>query len=382
MAQVDLDSLRKHEIVPYDTSLYPFLRCCVRALAPIPLPEAVADDGNQAFARALEALSGGSDGKRGGNRGASTPWIKRWNQRNRTADVSAAHDEFDRLYISFLREIVLPQIGDSQGILFQRDPTFRCHVAHSAPSGRPHSDSEYGHQLTEINYWLPLTRVCGSNSLYCESAPGVGDFEPFEGEFGLAHRFWGAACHHYTVANETEATRVSFDFRVVPLSCHAHNASRFELGGFYGWLTADGDVRMTAVPAAPHARVLACVRTGATASGQTELQDGDASNREVCNDDDGLDACELAPISLEALLPDELLLFSLDQLDEDGAGWAACESVNRRWCSIVRAHRTVVQIYLRPWSPEHTLVHGLLAALRSQVCDLPQSPSISLFACI
>ena len=36
------------------------------------------------------------------------------------------------------------------------------------------------HAPQELNWWLPLTRATGSNSLYVESAPGRKDFAPLE----------------------------------------------------------------------------------------------------------------------------------------------------------------------------------------------------------
>ena len=91
------------------------------------------------------------------------------------AELRAAHAAFDAAYVDFVREVVLPNLADPNGILFQRRPTFRCHLAGGGqPTGRPHCDSEYGHQRGELNFWLPLTRVSGSNSLYSESAPGRG----------------------------------------------------------------------------------------------------------------------------------------------------------------------------------------------------------------
>ena len=134
---------------------------------------------------------------------------------------------FDVVYLRFLREIVLPNINDPNGILFQTRPTFRCHIAGGgAPTGRLHCDAEYGHQSAEINYWLPLTQATGTNSLYAESQPGKGDFSPFELQYGECQRFWGARCMHYTEANDTDITRVSIDFRVVPRSEHVPDESR------------------------------------------------------------------------------------------------------------------------------------------------------------
>jgi hypothetical protein len=36
----------------------------------------------------------------------------------------------------------------------------------------------------EVNFWVPLTRVFGTNTLFVESAPGRGDFRPVELGYG------------------------------------------------------------------------------------------------------------------------------------------------------------------------------------------------------
>jgi hypothetical protein len=63
-------------------------------------------------------------------------------------------------------------------------------------------------------------QVWGSNTLHVESIPGLGDFHPLELSYGQLCRFWGNQCHHYTIANRTDSTRVSFDFRVIPRSLY------------------------------------------------------------------------------------------------------------------------------------------------------------------
>jgi hypothetical protein len=50
----------------------------------------------------------------------------------------------------------------------------------------------------------------------------VGDFAPFELAHGEAKLFWGARCRHHTVPNDSGASWVSLDFRVLP-------SSRFEV---------------------------------------------------------------------------------------------------------------------------------------------------------
>ena len=67
-----------------------------------------------------------------------------------------------------------------------------------------------------MNWWLPLTPVADSNTLWLESAPGASDYRPMALQPGQALRFNGYECRHYTLENQTDASRVSFDWRVVP----------------------------------------------------------------------------------------------------------------------------------------------------------------------
>merc|ERR1711874_783156 len=87
--------------------------------------------------------------------------------------------------------------------------------------GYRHCDADYHHPPAEINWWIPLTSVHNSNSLYTESTPGRGDFHPVTMEYGQALRFYGNLCCHYTVPNTTDSCRVSFDMRVLSLDHHS-----------------------------------------------------------------------------------------------------------------------------------------------------------------
>ena len=42
-----------------------------------------------------------------------------------------------------------------------------------------HSDSLYGHQDGEVNFWMPFTSIDETSTLWAESAPGKGDWYPF-----------------------------------------------------------------------------------------------------------------------------------------------------------------------------------------------------------
>merc|ERR1711920_129766 len=109
-----------------------------------------------------------------------------------------------------------PEI-QKHGLVIQYPPTLRIHMPGQAPSIKMHVDTDYAnHQECECNFWVPLTKVFGNNTLWAESEAMKGDFRPFEMEPGQLLRFEGVKCRHYTMANDTGVTRVSFDLRAVP----------------------------------------------------------------------------------------------------------------------------------------------------------------------
>jgi hypothetical protein len=114
--------------------------------------------------------------------------------------------------------------------------------------GKMHHDCDYHHQPSELNFWLPLSPVFSTNSLWAESAPDKGDFRPFEMTPGEYVRFYGNKCRHMTFPNDTGKTRVSLDFRAVSETSGGHDPTFhkgvrrgvkarfqnvFDIGGFY-----------------------------------------------------------------------------------------------------------------------------------------------------
>lgn len=105
-----------------------------------------------------------------------------------------------------------------EGMMVQFPPTLRIQMPGRQPSINMHVDTDYaGHQEAECNFWVPLTNVFGNNTLWAESEPMKGDFRPFELSPSEFLRFEGVKCRHFTKANDTNVTRVSFDLRAVPL---------------------------------------------------------------------------------------------------------------------------------------------------------------------
>lgn len=233
---LDLAALRKQTVIKFDTKRFKFQEAVAEALG---LP---VDMSNKLGSLHNVAMPGDSRGS--GYRGYGTEWIKRWK-----SDFQYSHKQFKEFYLALLKEVVLSYVNDPGGICFQRDPTFRCHIAGDPqPTGRVHCDSDYGHSSAEINFWLPISSVVsGANTLYCESAPGVGDYTSFDYSYGDLVSFWGSQCNHYTVPNTTNVTRVSLDFRVLPRSLYDLTdspKSHFAIGGFFGhmYINSVGDV--------------------------------------------------------------------------------------------------------------------------------------------
>lgn len=63
---------------------------------------------------------------------------------------------------------------------------------------------------------MPITKAEGGATLWCETEPLKGDFQPFVLNYGELNRFWGVNCRHTSGVNDTGKTRISFDFRVAP----------------------------------------------------------------------------------------------------------------------------------------------------------------------
>jgi hypothetical protein len=194
----------------YDASAYAFAETVRRALR--------CDD--------LETLHETDEGRAATAappRSGRDPFSKRWmlflDALDRPSAMSAELDALRAALRRFVRERVADACaghGWAGEYAYQARPSLRVHLPHTRALGVPHCDRDYYHQPSEINFWIPLTRVYGSNSLTAESAPGRGDFAPFEAGPGEFVRFYGNGARHYTVENTTPLTRVSLDIRVVP----------------------------------------------------------------------------------------------------------------------------------------------------------------------
>jgi hypothetical protein len=102
-------------------------------------------------------------------------------------------------------------------LVFQRKPTLRIHFPKNKAVGDFHKDREYNHPIEEINIWVPITSAFNTNSLWIESAFDKKDYSPINLNFGQGLIF-DSGLNHGSMVNDENVTRLSFDFRVIPLS--------------------------------------------------------------------------------------------------------------------------------------------------------------------
>jgi hypothetical protein len=123
---------------------------------------------------------------------------------------------FYRLYRDFIQEEIARHYDEP--ILFQSRPTARIVFMNIAGEPRYHRDRDYGHDLMEVNYIVPLTDSLQSASVWIETSEGANDHRPIDMKPGQYLEFNGASLSHGVVANISGRSRVSFDFRVIPES--------------------------------------------------------------------------------------------------------------------------------------------------------------------
>lgn len=120
------------------------------------------------------------------------------------------------LYERFIKEVVVPIVGEP--ILFQKIPTFRVHQPENLAVAAYHKDSEYSHSVHEMNFFLPLTDAFGNNTIWAETEVDKGDYQPMEANYGEMWYWSGATLRHGNKLNDTGKSRVSVDFRIIPVS--------------------------------------------------------------------------------------------------------------------------------------------------------------------
>lgn len=141
-------------------------------------------------------------------------------------------------YLKFVRWLADTTFQES--LVYQRKPTLRCQMPNNKSVGDFHRDSDYGHPPEEWNCFIPLTDCRDSMTIHIESSPDRGDYAPQQLAYGDCLIF-DSALRHGNIMNTENLTRLSFDFRVIPISQYRGGCSTashtqgipFRIGEYY-----------------------------------------------------------------------------------------------------------------------------------------------------
>jgi len=150
--------------------------------------------------------------------------------------------EFIDLYEDFIRNVVLPYLGLDEA-LFQVCPNFRVHLPNNVAVVVEHYDSDklHKHPNGEINFIIALTDMYDTNTIWTEKTCRFRDFVPMVQKAGDCTSFGGNTYTHFNKVNKTGKSRVSFDFRIMPLNYYDPNTDlksvttnkKYVEGGYY-----------------------------------------------------------------------------------------------------------------------------------------------------
>ena len=150
---------------------------------------------------------------------------------------------FNNIYIKFLTEVIKPRFNEK--IVYQKIPTFRVHLPGNLAVGEFHKDKHYrnkewANKVQELNYFVPLTKAYGTNTIWAETEEDRGDFKEMRANYGECVEWNASKLTHGNKQNVTKVTRVSFDFRVIPKSRYIESNHLtintkipFGIGGYY-----------------------------------------------------------------------------------------------------------------------------------------------------
>ena len=133
-------------------------------------------------------------------------------------------EDFMDLYEDFVRDVVLPYL-DLDEALFQACPNFRVHLPDNVAVVVEHYDSDerHKHPNGEINFIIALTDMYDTNTIWTEKTCRFRDFVPMVQKAGDCTSFGGNTYIHFNKLNKTGNSRVSFDFRIMPLNYYDSN---------------------------------------------------------------------------------------------------------------------------------------------------------------
>jgi len=142
---------------------------------------------------------------------ADTPFHKKYYNK-----LKEGWPELTKIFNYFIEEEISKTIKGP--FLYQTMPSFRVQVPKQKAVSNWHYDADYkhGHPDWEINIQIALTEAKNTSATWVESVPGLGNYTPINLNDDQYCIFNGNRCVHGNFLNQTNKSRVSYDFRIIP----------------------------------------------------------------------------------------------------------------------------------------------------------------------
>lgn len=152
-------------------------------------------------------------------------------------------NEMKKLYDKLIKEVILPYLNLSKALV-QKFPSFRVQLPNNVAVAKKHNDNSLGHPIGEINFTYTFTDMKNSTAILIEKMPRMKEYVKIESEENNIISFNANLCEHYNEINDTEKTRMSMDFRILPLNylpkndVRSHTSNmKFVDGGYYNLIS-------------------------------------------------------------------------------------------------------------------------------------------------
>ena len=125
--------------------------------------------------------------------------------------------KMEKMYDNLIKEVILPYLGLEKALV-QKFPSFRVQLPENIAVAKMHTDNSLGHPLGEINFTYAFTDMFDTNTIWIEKMPRMNSFISIKQKKNSISSFNANLCMHYNKLNKTGKTRMSMDFRILPLN--------------------------------------------------------------------------------------------------------------------------------------------------------------------
>jgi len=120
------------------------------------------------------------------------------------------------MYDNLIKNVIMPYLNLKEALV-QKFPSFRIQLPDNIAVAMIHCDSDLGHPYGEINFTYAVTDMFGTNTIFIESEKNSDKYIPIIAKANDNISFNGNQCNHYNELNKTGKTRISMDYRILPM---------------------------------------------------------------------------------------------------------------------------------------------------------------------